>query len=225
MVVHKESKWASKWNNFVDNNSVLQKMFGVKRAYDESNNIFVYFAREITNSISDRFASIFSENETARAMREIQARDPTFHIEKFMKFTTESIIPEILDAFIAGDLPTLRVWCSEAMYNMLKANFEAQLKPGCRLEGRVLDMRHVELVTAKLLDTTPVVVLSFNTQQISYMRDAGGSIIEGSEDNIENVLYVMALAKEEPPVTGRVNETTGGWKLVELAIRDKNGSW
>lgn len=54
LVLHKESKWASKWNNFVENNSLLQKAFGAKRAYEESNNIFVYFAREFTNSISDR---------------------------------------------------------------------------------------------------------------------------------------------------------------------------
>lgn len=158
-------------------------------------------------------------------MREIQIRDPTFHIEKFIKFATEQIVPEILDAFLAGDLSTLRVWCSEAMFNMLKANFETQLKTGCRLEGRVLDMRHLELLTAKLLDTTPVVVFSFNTQQISYMRDASGTIVEGSEDNIENVLYVMALAKEEPTPTGQINHLTQGWRLVELAIRDKNGSW
>ena len=158
-------------------------------------------------------------------MREIQLRDPSFSMEKFTRFTTEHIVPEILDAFLAGDLPTLRLWCSEAMYNMLKANFDAQLKPGCRLEGRVLDMRNLELVTAKLLDGTPVTIFSFNTQQISYMRDASGAVVDGAEDKIENVLYVMALAKEEPSVTGRVNETTQGWKLVELAIRDRNGTW
>lgn len=55
MVVHKESQWATKWNNFVSNNQLVQKFFGMKRTYEESNNMFVYFAREITNSISDRF--------------------------------------------------------------------------------------------------------------------------------------------------------------------------
>ena len=146
MVVHEESKWASKWNNFVDNNRVLQRIFGVKQAYEESNNLFVYFTREISNSISDRLASVFAETETARAMREIQLRDPSFSLEKFMKFATEQIAPEILDALLAADLPTLRVLSSEAMYNMLKVNFEAQLKqPGYRMEGKVLDMRHLEL--------------------------------------------------------------------------------
>jgi hypothetical protein len=31
----------------------------------------------------------------------------------------------------------------------------------------------------------------------------------------------MALAREE----GKSNSITGGWKLVEMAIRDRNGSW
>lgn len=31
----------------------------------------------------------------------------------------------------------------------------------------------------------------------------------------------MALAREE----GNSNKVTGGWKLVEMAIRDRNGSW
>lgn len=228
VVVHRESRWASKWNNFVDNSRLLQRVFGVRRAYEESNNIFVYFAREVTNSIADRFAALFSETETARAMREVCARDPSFHIERFMKFVTEHAIPEILDALLTGDMVTLRVWCGEAMLNVLKANFETQLRaagPGARLEGRILDMRHVELVTAKLLDETPVTVFSFNTQQISYIRGAAGQIIEGAEDRVENVLYVMALAKEELPATGVPNPVTQGWKLVELAIRDRHGAW
>lgn len=228
VVVHKESRWASRWNNFVDNSRLLQRVFGMRRAYEESNNIFVYFARELTNSIADRFAALFSETETARAMREISARDPSFHIEQFIKFVTEHAVPEILDALLTGDMVALRTWCSEAMLNVLKANFEAQLKTagaGARLEGRILDMRHIELVTAKLLDETPITVFSFNTQQISYIRGATGQIIEGAEDRIENVLYVMALAKEELPATGVVNPMTRGWRLVELAIRDRNGAW
>lgn len=54
VVAHKESAWSKKWASMVDNSQVLQKFFGMKRSFDESNNIFVYFAREITNTIGDR---------------------------------------------------------------------------------------------------------------------------------------------------------------------------
>lgn len=89
------------------------------------------------------------------------------------------------------------------------------------MEGRVLDLRHIEVVTAKILDDTPVIVVTFTTQQISYVRDQTGKIVEGREDGIENVNYVMALAKMEKPDRG---SPTKGWKLLEIAIRP-GGGW
>ena len=121
------------WNNF-------------KKQYDESNNIFVYFTREITDTIGGKFSSLFSETDTARAMRELKERDPTFNMERFTKTAREYIIPEILDAFLTADIPTLRIWCSEGTFNVLKANFEAQLKPGVTFSGKVLDLRNLEVI-------------------------------------------------------------------------------
>lgn len=94
------------------------------------------------------------------------------------------------------------------------------MRPGCRLDGRILDLRHIELVTARLLEeTTPVLVLSFSTQQTAFLRDiATGAIVDGGrEDQIETVQYVMALAKEP---TTLPDDPTLGWKLVEIAIRN-----
>lgn len=104
---------------------------------------------------------------------------------------------------------------------MLKATFDSQLKVGHRMEGRVLDLRHIEVVTAKVLDDTPVIVVTFTTQQISYVKDQTGKLVEGSEDGIENVNYVMALAKQEKV---EKNSPTKGWKLLEIAIRP-GGGW
>lgn len=79
------------------------------------------------------------------------------------------------------------------------------------------------MATAKLIDDTPVIVLTFNTQQISYVRDAAtGQIVEGKPDGIEMVHYVMALAKEEmTPAVAKSH--TKGWKLLEIAIRPGGG--
>lgn len=126
---------------------------------------------------------MFAETDTARAIRELKARDPSFSMEKFTKTARELIIPEILDAFLTADLPTLKIWCSEATFNVLKANFESQLRPGVVFSGRVLDLRGLELVTAKVLDDRPVLVFSFNTQQTSVVKDARGVIIDGDEVN------------------------------------------
>lgn len=129
--------------SFVSN--VLKGWNNFKRKYDESNNVFVYFTREITDTIGGKVSSLFAETDTARAMRELKERDPAFNMEKFMKTAREYIIPEILDAFLTADIPTLRMWCSEGTFNVLKANFEAQLKPGVVFSGKVLDLRNLEV--------------------------------------------------------------------------------
>ncbi len=162
-----------------------------RQVYDESNNVFIYFAREITDRISGKFSSLFAETDTARAMRELKQRDPAFSIEKFMKTAREYIIPEILDAFLTADLPALKIWCSEATFNVLKANFEAQLRPGVVFSGKVLDLRNLDLVTAKVLDDRPVLVFSFNTQQISVVKDARGVIIDGDEVKLKDYDSVL----------------------------------
>lgn len=114
--MHKTSKLSQLWEEFKENNALSRNLHGLKRRYDESNNVFVFFMREFTGGISSRVGSLFAETETAKAMREISLRDPTFSIERFMKDAHEYLIPEILDALLAADLPTLRLWTTEAVY-------------------------------------------------------------------------------------------------------------
>ena len=87
----------------------------MKRAYDESNNLFIYYARSMTNAIGDTFQSFFQENETAQVIKEITQLDPEFKIEKFLKDAREYIIPEILEAFLKADMATLYPWTGEAV--------------------------------------------------------------------------------------------------------------
>lgn len=60
VTLHKDSAWKVKWSNFKDNNKVFQSVFGMKKAYDESNNMFVHFTREITSTIADKFSTTHS---------------------------------------------------------------------------------------------------------------------------------------------------------------------
>jgi len=145
VIMHKNSRLAQLWDGFKENSAVLKKFHGLKQRYEESNNLFVFFLREATGSVTGRLGHLFAETETAKALREIAIRDPTFHMETFMKDAHEYLIPEILDALLCGDMSTLRTWCSEASFNMLKATFDAQLKVGHRMEGRILDLRHIEV--------------------------------------------------------------------------------
>lgn len=222
LVIHKNSAWRQKWLDFKDNNPVLKSLFEVKRSYDESNNVFVYLARSITNVVGDTWRSMFRENETAQVIKEIRQIDPSFQLDEFMKLCREIIIPEILDAFLNSDIVALRSWCSEAAFQVLKTHISNMKELGQKSEGKVLDLRSVDLVAAKLLDDRPVLIISFQVQQVYCLKDAATNQVSPghSEDKIETIFHVWALAKEQEH-----DPVSGGWRLIEASMRPANEAW
>ncbi|CAG8810766.1 22620_t:CDS:2, partial [Racocetra persica] len=114
MVLHKDSAWKESWNKFKENNPVMRGIFNMKRNYEDSDNVIISFTREFTDRISYTLGSLFQENETAQAITQLKMIDPGFNIEEFMKELREFIIPEIMEAYLKGDMETLKIWCSEA---------------------------------------------------------------------------------------------------------------
>jgi predicted lipid-binding transport protein (Tim44 family) len=73
---------------------------------------------------------------------------------------------------------------------------------------------------AKMIDERPMLIFSFNTQQVTVIRDKSGKIVEGSEDDVERVHYVIAMVKDK-----ELNPITGGWKVMEIGIQASMKTW
>jgi len=58
---------------------------------------------------------MFAENEVAGVVRRFTEMDPTFNMEAFNTELREWIIPEVVDAYVKGDVETLKQWFSEAV--------------------------------------------------------------------------------------------------------------
>src|SRR5262245_48788867 len=115
MVLHKDAAWKESWNKFKDTSPVMQKVFDMKKNYEESDNVFVAWARVVTDKISDVWTSMLDETENAQAVRAMQMIDRRFKMDRFMKECREFIIPEVMEAYLNGDSDTLKEWCSEAV--------------------------------------------------------------------------------------------------------------
>jgi len=216
IVLHKDSSWKQSWNSFRENNPVLQKIFSLKKDFDESDNILVHYMHRIQDSITD----MFSETEHAQVIKEIKMLDSTFNLEDFLKEMYDYTIPEVLESFLHGNRQELKQWCSEAAYSVLAATIDEREKAGYHVDSKILDLKDVDLAMAKMIDERPVLVFTFNTQQITVMRDNQGKIVEGKEDDVENVHYVMAVLKEK-----EFNPFTNGWKVLEIGIQASVKNW
>ncbi|OCT51737.1 Mitochondrial import inner membrane translocase subunit tim44 [Cladophialophora carrionii] len=218
ITVHKDSAWRESWTKFKENSKLMQSLFNMKNSYEESENPIISTAR----SISDRVAGFFAENETAMVIKKFREMDPSFQMEPFLRDMREYILPEVLDAYVKGDVETLKLWLSAAQFQVYSALMEQYTKAGLKSDGRILDIRHVDILNARLLEPgdIPVFIITCRTQEVHVYRNAKtNELAAGMEDKVQLVTYAIGVTRLPEEVD---NPETRGWRMIELqkAARD-----
>ncbi|OKL58916.1 hypothetical protein UA08_05476 [Talaromyces atroroseus] len=218
LTVHKDSAWKESWKDFRDKSPVMQRLFSLKDTYNESENPLISTAR----SISDRVAGFFAENETARVIKKFREMDPSFQLEPFLREMREYILPEVLDAYVKGDAETLKLWLSDAQFSVYSALAQQYTTLGMKSDGRILDIRGVDIANARMLDPgdIPVFVITCRTQEVHVYRNAKtNELAAGMEDRVQLVTYAIGVTRIPEDVN---NPETRGWRMIELqkAARD-----
>ncbi|KAB8238798.1 protein translocase subunit TIM44 [Aspergillus alliaceus] len=218
ITLHKDSAWKESWREFKDSNPMMQKLFNLKETYNESENPLISTAR----SISDRVAGFFAENETAQVIKKFREMDPNFQMEAFLREMREYILPEVLDAYVKGDVETLKLWLSDAQFHVYAALAQQYTTAGLKSDGRILDVRGVEVTHARMLDPgeIPVFVVTCRSQEVHvYKNVKTGELAAGMEDKVQLVTYAIGMTRIPEDVN---NPETRGWRLIELqkAARD-----
>lgn len=190
----------------------MQGIFSMKNTYNESENPIISTAR----SISDRVAGFFAENETAMVIKKFREMDPGFQMEPFLREMREYILPEVLDAYVKGDTETLRLWLSAAQFQVYDALSKQYTTAGLKSDGRILDIRHVEILSARILDPgdVPVFIVTCRTQEVHVYRNIKtNDLAAGMEDKVQLVTYAIGVTRVPEDVN---NPETRGWRLIEL---------
>ncbi|EEA20612.1 protein translocase subunit [Talaromyces marneffei ATCC 18224] len=218
LTVHKDSAWKESWKDFRDKSPVMQRLFSLKDTYNESENPLISTAR----SISDRVAGFFAENETARVIKKFREMDPSFQLEPFLREMREYILPEVLDAYVKGDIETLKLWLSDAQFSVYSALAQQYTTLGMKSDGRILDIRGVDIANARMLEPgdIPVFVITCRTQEVHVYRNSKtNELAAGMEDRVQLVTYAIGVTRIPEDVN---NPETRGWRMIELqkAARD-----
>ena len=190
----------------------MQSLFTLKSSYAESENPLVSTARSIT----DRVAGFFAENETAMVIKKFREMDPAFQVEPFLREMREYILPEVLDAYVKGDTETLKLWLSAAQFQVYSALSHQYKTAGLRSDGRILDIRHVDILSARMLEPgeVPVFIITCRTQEVHVYRNAKtNALAAGMEDKVQLVTYAIGVTRVPEDVG---NADTRGWRLIEL---------
>ena len=212
VTLHKDAAWKEAWRDFRDQNKFVQGLFNAKNIYQESENPLISTARSIT----DRIGGFFAENETAMVVKKFRSMDPTFQMEPFLQELREYILPEVLDAYVKGDTETLKAWLSAAQYSVYEALTKQYLQMGMKSDGRILDIRHVDILKARMLEPgeIPVFIITCRTQEVHVYRHAKtNELAAGMEDKVQLVTYAIGITRTPEEVS---NPETRGWRLIEM---------
>jgi len=214
--LHKDSKFYQSWQNFKDTNPVVNKFVDYRVKFEESDNPVVRSARVITDKVQDMFGFIFTRTELSEVLTEIVKMDPAFDKEQFLKDCENDFIPNILEAMTHGNLEILEDWCHEAPFNILATPIRQAKQMGYNISSRVLDIDGLDLAMGKMMDQGPVLVITFNSQQILCVKDASGKVIEGSEDKVMRVTYVWVMCRDQTELNPRA-----AWRLLDLSAQSQ----
>lgn len=212
ITLHKDAKYKEVWRDWKDNSKIAQGFFSMKQVYGESDNALITTARSIT----DRITGFFAENETAMVIKKFREIDPNFQMEPFLTEMREYILPEVLDAYVKGDIEVLKQWLSAAQYSVYAALMQQYKTAGLKSDGKIVDIRGVDVLNAKLLEPgeIPVFILTARTQEVHVYRNAkSGELASGMDDKVQQVTYAIGVTRIPEDVN---NPETRGWRLIEL---------
>lgn len=210
--LHKDSKFYQAWEDFRNNNQYVNKVLSWKMKYDESENPAIRASRLLTDKITDIFGGLFSKTELSETLTEICKIDPNFDQKQFLKDCENDIIPNILEAMIRGDLEILKDWCFESTYNIISTPLATAKKLGYYLDSKILDIENVDLAMGKVMEQGPVLIITFQTQQIMCVRDSKNLVVEGDPEKVMRVNYVWVLCRDPNDLNPK-----SAWRLMELS--------
>merc|ERR1712187_414872 len=104
----------------------------------------------------------------------------------------EYMLPEVLDAYVEGDVETLKLWLSDAQFHVYAALSQQYTTAGLKSDGRILDIRGVDISNARVLEPgeIPVFVVTCRTQEVHVFRNAKtNELAAGMEDKVQLVTY------------------------------------
>ncbi|XP_055310387.1 mitochondrial import inner membrane translocase subunit TIM44 [Sitodiplosis mosellana] len=210
--LHKDSKFYQSWENFKNNNQYVNKVLDWKMKYEESENPMIRASRLLTDKVSDIMGGLFSKTELSETLTEICKIDPNFDEKQFIRDCENDIIPNILEAMIRGDLGILKDWCFESTYNIIATPIAQAQKAGYYLDSKILDVENVDLVMGKVMEQGPVLIVTFQTQQIMCVRNAKHEVVEGDPEKVMRVNYVWVLCRDPEDLNPK-----SAWRLLELS--------
>ena len=148
-----------------------------------------------------------NENETNKDT--IYKDDPTFNEKEFLK-GAQNFFEMVIEGFVKGDLKNIEMYIDDNLIKNFKLVIDERLQEEESLKIRIIKIVSIHIKDVKKLKNFLRVSVLFESEQIKYLKDKEGKIIDGDQKN-------SILVKDLWTFEKKIHSKELNWTLVETS--------
>ncbi|MEM9750876.1 MAG: Tim44/TimA family putative adaptor protein [Pseudomonadota bacterium] len=137
---------------------------------------------------------------------ELQIADRSFEPDSFLQ-GAQSAYEMIVEAFAAGDRDALKGLLSDDVLRNFETAIAKREEESFNAETQFVDVAEPKIVKASVTDRRARVVVDFQSQQVRFVKNAEGAVVEGDPTRVDTVKDRWTFARD-------VDSKDPNWTLV-----------
>jgi predicted lipid-binding transport protein (Tim44 family) len=150
----------------------------------------------------------FSDDAAKSGIKEVIEKDATFSLENFVE-GAKIAFEMVLKAFSEGDKKTLKELLADDVYPDLEREIDSLKEKNLASTRSLVAIEDAEIVSASVSGSRVRIFLKFLTEQINFVKDADGNVVEGDTKAIISVEDVMGFERN-------TRSSNPNWTIVSL---------
>lgn len=156
---------------------------------------------------TDTYLFTLNNKDIAQAVADIKKLDPHFTATGFLQ-GAKMAYEMVFDGFAKGDLKTLEMLLDTPLYQTFAREIEMREQSSTKTETTLVSVKPKEIAQAVLIGTRARLTVTFDSEQISLVKDAEGKIVDGNASESH-------LMDDEWVFERDVSSKNPNWKIIE----------
>ncbi len=144
------------------------------------------------------------------ALTQIKLVEPGFDDRRFLE-GARGAFGMIVEAFSAGDLPTLEMLLAPDLFDTFRREIERRADSDETLETEIRNLHNADIVQATLNGTALHLTVRFVSEQLRVLRSAEGTVLDGDPDQPIELVDLWTFSRN-------IQSPDPNWELVETRV-------
>ena len=186
----------------------LKSILGQNSEGNENNNKIDIGEKDFSNVVKLGDKSSNLEN-TKASKDQIYKDDPSFKEKEFLE-GAQNFFEMVIDSFVKGELKNIANYIDDKLIKSFQLVIDERLQEGESLKINIMKMNSIQIKDVKKLNNFLRISVLFESEQIKFLKDKKGKIIDGDQEKSILVKDLWTFEKQ-------IESKDLNWILVETS--------